>query len=144
MTDTDSHIRQTALQKILTAREEAYNNSALKEACQLPIINFNAKYYYEMIDWSSTSLTSPPVLKFINNEELINKLSSTEVHYDWNFCEYPCHTVAVERAVKLVTEASVKVCDIEGRDGNVAATLASRESFQRFDTKKHFPVEKTI
>ena len=96
-----------------------------------------------MIDGSTTTYISPPVLKFITNEELIQKLSSNSVA-NWDFCKYPCHTVAVKRTVKLVTEASSKVCGMKNRDNHILATLASKQNFNRFDTKQQFPMKKTI
>ena len=144
MTDVNLNVRKSALEKILLAREEAFNNKKLKPRCKLPDINFSAENYYEMIDWTKNTFISPPILKNITNQELIYNLSSTEVFTDWSFCEYPCHTVAVERMVKLVTEASKKVCGEENRNNFMNATLTSREIFQRFDSKKQFPSRRTV
>jgi len=54
--------------------------------------------------------------------------------------EIPCHTQAVERTVKLVTQASSKVYGHERRDGFIRATLASRATMPTFDTKSEFAV----
>ncbi|KAJ8869463.1 hypothetical protein PR048_028454, partial [Dryococelus australis] len=40
--------------------------------------------------------------------------------------KFPCHTQAVERCVKLVPEASTKVCGREARDSDIRSTLLSR------------------
>ena len=53
------------------------------------------------------------------------------------FGNFPCHTQAVERNVKLVTEASLSVCD-EERDGVVRATLEARRVMGKFNTKKDY------
>lgn len=137
MVDENMSTRKIALEKLLAAREESFNNKVNKLNCKLPTINFVATTYYEMIDWSTT-YTLPPVMKNIRNEELIIRLSSRDVFRDWDFCKFPCHTVAVERLVKLVTEASSKVCGMDNRNGFIQATLASRKSFKRFDTKNQF------
>ena len=39
----------------------------------------------------------------------------------------PCHTQAVERAIKLVTEASVKVSEKEERDGYIKNVLVEKK-----------------
>jgi len=36
---------------------------------------------------------------------------------------FPCHTQAVERAVKLVTDASTAVCGESARDGFIRARI---------------------
>lgn len=145
ITDSNLGIRKLGLKKILVAREKAYNDDyILKSDSELPQINFEAENYYEMIDWSITSYISPPVLKNVSNEELITRLSNSQASTDWEFCKYPCHTVAVERLVKLVTEASKKVCGKDRRNGYIRATLLSRQTFQRYDSKKQFPAVKTI
>nr|CAI5860792.1 unnamed protein product [Callosobruchus analis] len=51
---------------------------------------------------------------------------------------FPCHTQAVDRCVKLVTEASSAVCDKVSRDGFVRARLESRKSMPKFDTKAQY------
>ncbi|KAK4874453.1 hypothetical protein RN001_013813 [Aquatica leii] len=50
----------------------------------------------------------------------------------------PCHTQAVERCIRLVTEASSSVCGNEARDGLIRAKLASRSELPKFETKKQF------
>lgn len=144
MTDASHDVRMIALEKILAAREEAYNNIVPKINRKLPTINFAATQYHETIDWSTSPYTSPLVLKNISNQVLIIRLSSEEVFEDWDFCKYPCHTVAVERLVKLVTKASTQVCGQKNRNDFIEAILLSRKSLQHFDTKKEFPTTKTI
>lgn len=52
--------------------------------------------------------------------------------------QYPCHSQAVERCVKLVTEASLKVCGPEARDGFIRSRIASRQALPKFNTKSEF------
>ena len=54
------------------------------------------------------------------------------------FPMYPCHTQAVERTVKLVTEASVSVIDASGRDGSIRNTISSRSKMSKFGSKRDF------
>ncbi|KAG5896174.1 hypothetical protein JTB14_016949 [Gonioctena quinquepunctata] len=51
---------------------------------------------------------------------------------------YPCHTQAVERAVKIVTEASAAVCGSENRDGVMRAKLESRGIIPSFGSKQDY------
>ncbi|KAK4879050.1 hypothetical protein RN001_004865 [Aquatica leii] len=52
--------------------------------------------------------------------------------------KFPCHTQAVERCIKLVTEASSLVCGAEARDGFIRARISSRTAMPKFNTKSEF------
>ena len=54
------------------------------------------------------------------------------------------HTQPVERCLKLVTEASKKVCLEEGRDGLIANTLASRNQMPNFNSKKDYVIDENL
>ncbi|GBO00735.1 hypothetical protein AVEN_265108-1 [Araneus ventricosus] len=76
-------------------------------------LNFEAKDYTDIIIWEGTdvSITVPPVLRNVLNEELIDKLSLPDNTVpEWSFTAFPFHTLAVEQTVKLVTEAAFRVC----------------------------------
>ncbi|KAI4458007.1 ubiquitin-conjugating enzyme e2 [Holotrichia oblita] len=45
-----------------------------------------------------------------------------------NYLKFPSHTQSVERCVKLVTEATEKVCGHENRGGYIRATLKSSDT----------------
>ena len=51
---------------------------------------------------------------------------------------FPCNTQAVERHVKLLSQASASVCNEESTDGIVKLTHQSREKMKTFDIKKEF------
>ena len=89
-----------------------------------------------MIDWQSTTITEPPLKKRISNEEL--KQMILDVPADIDILKYPCHTQAVERCIKLVTQASVAVCRYTARDGFIRARIASRDSLPVFETKSQY------
>src|SRR5258705_13975030 len=93
-----------------------------------------------MIDWSASdvSITVPPVLRNVSNEELIAKLSDDDDVPDWEFSEFPCHTMAMERMVKIVMEASAQVCGRYSRDRFIRSTLLSRERLTKFENKVQF------
>ena len=96
-----------------------------------------------MIDWEQTdvSLTVPPVLIPITEDELTAKLSMADgLVLDLDFTSFLCHTVAVERTrtVRLVTEVSRQGIGPEARDRQIRATLLSRKTVNLFETKKDF------
>ena len=52
--------------------------------------------------------------------------------------DIPCHNQAVERHIKVVTEASMLVYGFERRDGLIRQKLKSRKLMKCFNTKKQF------
>ena len=92
-----------------------------------------------MDDWQNTPVTEPPATKKIPDEELQRLITNKEKPS----CipSFPCHTQAVERAIKLVTEASSSVIG-EERDGFIHAKMEGRKRLPAFETKKHFKLQK--
>ena len=54
------------------------------------------------------------------------------------FEPFPCHTKAVERIIKEVTDASLKVCGYDARNGYIMSRLASRAKIPCFESKANF------
>lgn len=82
-------------------------------------------------------VVSSPMLQNVSDDDLkliIN--SDSDIIRDIK--KFPCHTQAVERCVKLVSEASVKVCGQESRDGYIKSTLLSRSIMPEFSKKSDF------
>ena len=50
----------------------------------------------------------------------------------------PCHSQAVERAVKTVTEASAKLSKKKDREGYIKAQIESRSGLPTFESKQDF------
>lgn len=140
MTDQRREIRLDALTKILQARNVTGIASKPAKNRTLPDIDFNAVDYSKMINWSSVQIISPPVLKNVTDQTLKEILLSDTVFENWEFSKYPCHTLAVERMVKLVTEASIKVCGSDARDGFIRCTLLSRRRNPQFDNKGQYSI----
>ena len=57
---------------------------------------------------------------------------------------YPVQSKSVERAIKLVSEASAKVAGEERRHTRILSVLASRKSKKAFDTKKDYIVKEDV
>lgn len=72
-------------------------------------LNFDAVEYFVVIDWAVCPISEPPVIKATADAEL-RDLITMEVTPTVIFPQFPCHTQAVERHVKLVTEETKAVC----------------------------------
>ncbi|KAK3910192.1 hypothetical protein KUF71_004066 [Frankliniella fusca] len=139
VTDSRLTVRQDALTKILQAKQETQLTTVRFNI--VPKIDFEANDYTDMIKWDQTdvSLTLPPVLMHIPEDELTCKLSMADgLVPDWEFTSFPCDTVAVERTVKLVTEVSKRVIGPDARDRQIRSTLLSRKAVPSFGSKKDF------
>ena len=87
-----------------------------------------------MINWQKVNLTEPPITHSIFGNEINHLISSKEK----SFPHLPCHKQAVERWVKLVTEASSLVCRQNSRDGFIRSKIESRQKMPSFETKQEF------
>jgi len=92
-----------------------------------------------MINWQKTEVTEPPVTKTIPDAK-IHKFIKTGDKPEGLIPLFPCHTQAVERLIKLVTDASTSVSGRERRDGFIRSRLHSQAKIPRFETKKDFRV----
>ena len=90
-----------------------------------------------MIDWAVCPISEPPVIKAMIDAER-KELITSEVTQTVSFPKFPCHTQAVERHVKLVTEVAKTVCGQKSRDGFIRARVASRQLMQTFESKRDF------
>lgn len=137
MVDERKHIRELGFRKILKARKLVSKTQSIR-SFRPPNINFQATDYIEIINWTNTDLTPPPLLRRVTDDEIWAKITAGETADEWNFGKFPCHTQAVERCVKLVTEASKKVVGAKSRDGFIRSTLASRAAMPKFSSKCSF------
>nr|CAH7747086.1 unnamed protein product [Callosobruchus chinensis] len=53
------------------------------------------RHQAKMIDWITTTLSSPPLLRRLSNEEIWAKITSGETAKEWNIDNFSCHTEAV-------------------------------------------------
>lgn len=132
LTDEKSEIRKLALRRIMKSRKQK-RTSSVRSFC-VPVINFEATSYIDMIDWQKTPITEPPIVMDIDDDTFLTMIREEDTPR-LDFARYPCHTQSVERHVKLVTEASQAVCGPEKRDGFIRARLESRSKMPKLDTK---------
>ena len=105
----------------------------------MPKALFDAEHYYEMINWQATAMSEPSVTRCLSNAT-IESYVKPRMLPSGLFPKFPCHTQAVETAVKLVTEASACVVNYFERDGYIIAKLQSRKEMTQFNTKKDLVV----
>ena len=134
--DERPHIRELAARRIIKCRESSSDIKCVRVFLP-PKLNFEAADYTEMIDWSSVTITSPPMLRDIPTA-VFKSIVLDKINPEWDFVHFPCHTQAVERCVKIVTEASAKFYGFQNRDGFIRTTFFSRSVMPEFDHKADF------
>lgn len=88
----------------------------------LPRVRFSATTLPELINWEKELITEPPLTISLSAEDIDNiRTAPLQVA-----C-YPIHTVAVERTVRVVTEAASAVVGEEQRHGFVCNRLRHRQ-----------------
>ena len=127
ITDHRPHIRELGLRRIMKAR--AVKSNIRTRRFRIPTnLNFNAGEYYEVIDWSELAIIEPPVVDAMTDTELWQFIRMDETPIIQVYFKFPCHTQAVERLVKVFTEASKNACVPNLRDSFIRTRLASRHT----------------
>lgn len=136
VTDESKSVRELGYRRLLKIRRQVKDKSI--RFFTIPKINFSATDFVELIDWQSCELTEPPLLRNISNAELLKILEDPS---KMEIVRYPCNTQAVERGVKLVTEASMAVCGEHNRDGFIRSRVDSRQQMPYFNTKREYSLD---
>ena len=71
---------------------------------QIPNLKWQANSYLSMINWNEEFRTEPPFIASLSDEELLHIINTPLEVPKW-----PNNTQAVERAIKLVSEAAMEV-----------------------------------
>ena len=122
MCDLRKDVREQAVAVVKKCRQEANNKLRVYE---LPIVNFSATTYYNMFDWNTTTCTEPPLSAGLTEDEL-----NAVVNEPMTIKYYPIHTQSVERAVRLVSQASMEVLGQEERHGHICSTIQHRHDYE--------------
>ncbi|GBM43530.1 hypothetical protein AVEN_200129-1, partial [Araneus ventricosus] len=104
----------------------------------IPAVTFRATDHVDLIDWQACNVTPPRVLRQISSHELLKMIQDDVPMDGWDLIIFPSHTQAVERIVKLVTEAPRKRVGPQNKDGFIRATLESRKQMSQFKSKKDY------
>jgi hypothetical protein len=106
LVDENIDIRRDAADKIFSCRKVSKQNSEIRKFSKTHVkVNWDADNYYQMIDWSTSQVTPPPLLQSFSDENLLAAVEIGPVPLP----DLPCHSQSVERAIKEVTKASAKV-----------------------------------
>ena len=131
--DDNRDIREVGWRRIKDARQTKKGKSV--RPFKVPPLNFDAEKYTELIDWQTTKITEPPLTMQMTDEDINNHIDQrTKI----SFGEFPCHTQSVERMIKEVTIASMKVYGPEARDGFIMSRLESRAKIPSFESKANY------
>ena len=125
LSDSRRNVRVLAINKILQAR--GANNNTSVRTFSVPKLNFEATDYINMVNLEAANITN------VSSCDLALSIDNEK----WEFFDYPNHTQAVERTVKLVTEASSKVYGYENRNAYIKTTLESRKQLPLNNSKHH-------
>ncbi|KAG5872865.1 hypothetical protein JTB14_003982 [Gonioctena quinquepunctata] len=118
---------------------EALTYSTLRQFEVPNSLNINTSSYMDLIDWSTLVITEPPPTMGLPVEVLIDIVRNPDTPMVFSEIKsYPCHTIVVERAVKIVTGASATVSGSENRDGVIRAKLESREIIPSSGSKQDY------
>ena len=99
----------------------------------MPKTNFKVSTYPDLIDWNTTIFSEPPMTLSLSNHQIMDFAKTPLIIPD-----FLCHTQAVERTIKLVTEAAGSVIGPEARDGFMRLKIKSRKEVGWCDSKKEF------
>ena len=97
----------------------------------IPSLNFQSENYVEMINWDDVRITEPP-LTICMTDEIVYMCVQQKLQVP----NFPCHTQAVERAVKVVTEAAVNCFGHESRHGWILNVMNSQKMKPSFQSKQ--------
>ncbi|GBM81797.1 hypothetical protein AVEN_145963-1 [Araneus ventricosus] len=136
LVDEREHIRELGYRRILKARQIVPKKKTVRNFVP-PKINFQASDYFEIINWNSYVVYPPPMPQDLSEDDTKSLISSDTMPIR-EIEKFPCHPRSVERCIKLVTEASNKVCGHETRDVYIRETLKSRSVMPNFSKKSVF------
>lgn len=92
---------------------------------------------YVWKDLYNDSFVNFPMFHRISDSTLLQMLRN-KTTISLKFSKFPCHTQAVERCVKLVTEASITVAGENAHDGLIRTKILSRSLMPSYDCKAEF------
>ena len=127
--DPDEELRRFAIRTIEDIRSKDGNpnvgNDKMRKK-ETPKINFNATSFKDVIDWKGKRKLYEPVLTcHLSTEEL--RMFHSKPYELPSSCMWPCHTQAVERAVREVSILSQQASTKFRVDGLLQSRRAARE-----------------
>ena len=130
-----SNIEETRLKgfNIILALRNFKQSNVFQAEKKIPPVDWTAKHWSSLIDFSDLSTLREPVgtLQF-SLDQIQDFITDKTVP---NIAEFPSHTQSVERAVKLVTEASTIVYGFDNRHKTILTKILSRKLRPNFASK---------
>ena len=136
--DEEKRIRKLAVDRILCLRFlKSQNQDKVQEEDTvrkflIPQIDTSAKSYHKLSDINSEHVKEPPLTQDLSNE-MLKEIVTSPLSF-----HHPCHSQAVERHIRRVSEASGLVSTFARRDGLIRQRIRSRKLVNRCETKRDF------
>ena len=129
LADEREELRRMGVLRIMKGRRE-FDVSNHPRKYNPPKVDFKAKNYFDMVDWNSEPCTEPPLTMEYSAEEIFECIGSP-----LTLPNYPNHTQAVERMVRVVCEVASKRVGYLARHRQILQKLESRRKVPKFNTK---------
>ena len=132
LVDEREEVRRMAVLRIMKARNE-FNPDLHPRQFRPPQVNFAALNYFDLIDWDTEPCTEPPLTVDLDLDRIMAAISAP-----LRLPPFPNNTQAVERMVRVVSEAAVKRVGHTARNGLILKLLESRKMIPSFNTKNDY------
>ena len=101
VTDYEKKLQEEGVEKLLVARQQqsSTDKAGGHRKFQVPTLNWEEKEYPQIIFWGTTKVSESPVTATLEDSDI-------DIIQPLDLPSFLCHSKTVERAVKLVTEAS--------------------------------------
>jgi len=129
--DDDAEVRAIALNRIICIRD----SSSTRRINKIMPINFDADLYWDLINIYHPDVGEPASTMKFSREELVKMLDDQRKP---DLPIFPSHSQSVERAVKLVSEATQCVYGTERRHQHICGKLQSRKLRKSFSSKSYY------
>ena len=133
LASSDEEERRFCVRVILDKIRKGGQGKTGVRSFRVPTLNWKALTLKELIDWNEVEVTEPIITACMSSEDLVKFLDTPLVVPDWT-----CHTQAVERTVKKVTEASKMVAGQEKKMDGLEPLMKAECSFLSWNLKRIF------
>ena len=126
-----SNLSQVIREKI---RKGESTGDSLPRQFETPSVNFDASSLQTLIDWDTVKLSEPLLTATMSTDEVISCLDSPlQVPSTWS-----CHSQAMERVVRKVSETCLMVVGEKKREGWIRCADESRRWLKKPNSKDDY------
>ena len=130
LASSNADIRSRAVARIIKSRETEVEGPV--RVFHLPTPLYTASGFDSLIDWNEVTITSPPLLRKLTNDDL-RKYEHTPLVSD-----IPHNTQHLERLIQLMASNATRAATPKLRNGIAKATIQNRNSKPRLEKKSDF------